>query len=157
MSGASAATVPVQPGVLDRMGFALFVALAAHAVILLGVGFSEEEAPKISQTLEITLAQFASEEAPEQADFIAQSNQQGSGDAEQKVMPTTTQVAEFQDNSVKPVAAEQLAPEVAEQITPPQPEPPPPEPEPVPEPDPQPQAKATETKQVVAAKTESKW
>lgn len=95
-------------GALDRFGFTLFVAVALHAIVLLGVGFTSEKTPKLAQTLEVTLAQFESESPPENADFIAQQDQQGSGEAEEKKLPTTTNQAIFHANESRDVAAQKI-------------------------------------------------
>ena len=87
----------------DRLGFTLFVAALIHIAVIVGVGFSMTEPKQISKTLEITLSTFKSEKAPEKADFLAQDNQQGSGTLDKKAVPKTTEVAPFQDNSVKKV------------------------------------------------------
>ncbi len=89
----------------DRLGFTLFLAALIHLALLLGVGFSFVEPKQISRTLEITLATFKSETKPAKADFIAQENQQGSGTLDKKAIPTTTEVAPFQDNAVNKEAA----------------------------------------------------
>lgn len=66
----------------DRFGLALFVSILAHMVIVLGVSFS---APRIrapgAETLEITLVQTRTDKAPHNAQFLAQSNQDGGGNA----------------------------------------------------------------------------
>ena len=86
------------------MGFTLFIAAILHVAFILGVGFSMPAPSQISKTLEITLATFKSDKAPEKADYLAQMNQQGSGTLEHKAAPKTTEVAPFQDNQVKKVA-----------------------------------------------------
>ena len=88
----------------DRLGFTLFIAAILHVALILGVGFSMPAPSQISKTLEITLATFKSDKAPEKADYLAQMNQQGSGTLEHKAAPKTTEVAPFQDNQVKKVA-----------------------------------------------------
>ena len=87
----------------DRLGFTLFVAALLHIAVIVGVGFNMEAPKQISKTLEITLSTFKSEKAPEKADFLAQDNQQGSGTLDKKAVPKTTEIAPFQDNSVKKV------------------------------------------------------
>lgn len=158
MSTTAAESQPQQAsvGALDRFGFTLFVAVALHAIFLLGVGFSAEDEPEVAHTLEVTLAQFESEKAPDKADFIAQQNQQGSGDSEEKRLPTTTSKSVFQANESKEVAAKQLPSRVKAQ----EPEPnvqPLPQPGPNPEPSPaeelQPQPPKPQT--VVTKNTES--
>ncbi|WP_210398119.1 energy transducer TonB [Motiliproteus sediminis] len=99
----------------DRLGFTLFLAVVIHAILILGVVFKVDEPPRVEQTLEVTLASFRSDKAPDQADFIAQHNQQGSGDLEERQAPSTREVAVFQDNESKPLAAQQQ-PVIAERM-----------------------------------------
>ncbi|WP_315981473.1 hypothetical protein [Aliamphritea spongicola] len=79
----------------DRLGFTIFMAVAIHAVAILGISFSLPDVSEIPQTLEVTLANFKSEEAPDDADFIAQNNQAGSGQLEEKQLPTTREKQNF--------------------------------------------------------------
>lgn len=95
--------------VWDRLGFTLFMAVAVHAVLLLGISFTSVEKAPLVKSLEITLAQNKSLKAPEKADFIAQENQLGSGTAEEKQKISTTQKADFQAEVPQPVAAQQTA------------------------------------------------
>src|SRR5690606_4678995 len=53
---------------------------------------------------------FKSEEAPRQADFLAQDNQQGSGTLEHKAAPKTTEIAPFQDTEINQVTPPPAAP-----------------------------------------------
>ena len=106
---------------VDRFGFTLFVAITVHALLILGLGFEDEQPAPAATTLEVTLAQFSSEKAPDKADFIAQNNQLGSGELEQKTLPAAREVAPFQNNQATPVAPG-IAPSQFEQIQPPQPE-----------------------------------
>lgn len=88
---------------VNRLGFTLFLAALVHLALILGMGFSFTEPTEIRRTMEITLATFKSEKAPEKADFQAQENQQGSGTLDKKAVPTTTEVAPFQDSKVNKV------------------------------------------------------
>ena len=88
----------------DRLGFAFCLALAIHATFILGVSFTREKPAVAPPKLEITLAQHRSKTAPEEADFLAQSNQQGSGTLEEKAMLTTQELADFQDTAIREVA-----------------------------------------------------
>lgn len=85
----------------DRLGFTLFLAAALHAALILGVSFTLVPPSQISKTLEITLSTFKSKEAPKEADYLAQDNQQGSGTLDKKAAPKTTEQALFQDKEVK--------------------------------------------------------
>jgi len=88
----------------ERFGFTLFVSICLHVVLILGVGFTVFEKMSSSNTLEITLAQYRSEEAPENADFLAQENQQGSGTLEEKAAPSTQVQSRFNDNVIQEVS-----------------------------------------------------
>lgn len=107
----------------DRLGLTLFFATAAHAVLILGVSFTNEPlaAPPPDRTLEIMVVQnrTASKE-PEQADFLAQANQEGGGEEMEAVRPKTTTPLP----SDKPLTKPQGEPLPAGT-----PEPPPPQPE----------------------------
>lgn len=91
----------------DRLGFAFCLALALHAAFILGVGFSREDLHAAAPKLEITLAQHRSENAPDDADFLAQNNQQGSGTLEEKAMLTTREQADIHDTTIREVAPQQ--------------------------------------------------
>lgn len=97
----------------DRFSFTLFVALALHAVLVLGITIVPESPQRSAQTMEITLSQFDDEVAPEKADFLAQTSQQGSGTEEQKQDLTSPYQAELNDSvaeQVQPVPPSQTAP-----------------------------------------------
>jgi len=101
---------------VDRLGFTLFLAAVVHLALILGVGFSVIKPADIRQTMDITLATFKSEKAPDKADFQAQENQQGSGTLDKKAVPKTTEVAPFQDSKINKVTPPPAAkPEVAAQ------------------------------------------
>ncbi|MFH7397044.1 energy transducer TonB, partial [Pseudomonas syringae pv. tagetis] len=63
------ANVCVRPA--DRLGFTMMISALIHLAVILGVGFTYVKREQISQTLEINLATFKSEEMPRQADFLA--------------------------------------------------------------------------------------
>ena len=90
----------------DRLSFTLFLAAALHAALILGVGFSAGVNLEQSPTIEITLAQYSDPEEPEDAEFAAQANQQGSGTEAEILEMTTDSEADFQDNTFREVAAE---------------------------------------------------
>ena len=100
------ASVAITPR--DRLSFTLFLTASLHAAIILGVGFSAELNMPDSPTVEVTLAQYSDEQAPEDADFIAQSNQLGSGTEEDIRELTATQEADFQDTQFQETASEPL-------------------------------------------------
>jgi protein TonB len=88
----------------ERFGFTLFMSICVHAVLILGVGFTLATQPRISESLDITLATFQSEEAPDDADFVAQANQQGSGSEADATAPATDTQARFNDEVIRDVS-----------------------------------------------------
>lgn len=96
-----------QPLSHDRLGFAFCVALALHAAIILGVSFNREDRSLAATKLEITLAQHRSQQAPDEADYLAQSNQEGSGTLEEKAMLTTRNPTDYQDTTIREVNPQQ--------------------------------------------------
>lgn len=74
---------------VDRVSLALFLSVAAHALVILGVGFSglpdarERPAPMI----EVTLADRPQEAVPEDYDFLAQASQEGGGESDTAEVP----------------------------------------------------------------------
>lgn len=88
---------------LDRLGTALSFAVAAHAAILLGITFTAEINNIRTQQLEITLAQFR-EESADDADYLADQNQQASGTELEKALLSSPELSEFQDVEVNQVS-----------------------------------------------------
>jgi len=86
-------TVTVTPN--DRLSFTAFVAVALHVALILGVGFSWQIPAVSSPTIEVTLAQHDDGETPDNADFVADANQLGSGDADDVLEQTTIDEADF--------------------------------------------------------------
>lgn len=67
----------------DRLSFTVFLAIALHALMVL-TDFIKEDPKPVAKTMEITLARFDDEKRPDEADFLAQTNQQGGGTLEEK-------------------------------------------------------------------------
>jgi len=91
----------VTAGAGDRLSFTVFLALALHAFIVLGITFDLEDPEPAPHTMEITLAQYDDEEKPEKADFLAQTNQKGSGTVEKVSQLSTPKKAEYRDKVVR--------------------------------------------------------
>jgi periplasmic protein TonB len=87
----------------DRLSFTVFIALALHALLILGVSFKMPTPSLGSQTMEITLATYKVPKAPDKADFIAQQNQEASGTEDDARQLTTERQAEFADSQVRDV------------------------------------------------------
>mgnify|MGYP001998850304 FL=1 len=87
----------------DRLSFTLFLTLSLHAALILGIGFSSQLDFQQSLSIDVTLAQHSDQQAPEDADFLAQSNQLGSGSAEETLETTTDVAADFFENQFNEV------------------------------------------------------
>lgn len=87
----------------DRLSFTFFLAIVLHALLILGITFKLPERSNTSHTFEITLATHKSLRAPEEADFLAQHNQEASGTLDEAKQLTTERHAEFADTQVRDV------------------------------------------------------
>ena len=91
-----AITAPPTVESADRLGFTLFIAIAAHAIVVLGVTFvPHERTRELISTLNIVLVQHKSEVQPEEADYLAQANQDGGGESVEAARPATPLRAPF--------------------------------------------------------------
>ena len=100
----------------DRLSFALFLALLIHAVLILGISFTASDRDNLSKTLEVTLATYKSDKAPEQADFLAQENQEGSGTLDEARMLTTDVEATFHANEINETSPQEQQASAPRQI-----------------------------------------
>jgi protein TonB len=76
----------------DRLSLTLFFALVLHSLIILGISFNTEDRAQPPQKLpglEVTLVQSRAAKEPDDADFLAQANQEGGGNTEERVRPAT--------------------------------------------------------------------
>ncbi len=96
----------INPGITssDRLSFTVFLAIAVHAIIILGVTFTFIEKGPSTHTMEVTLAQHRSKNRPSKADFLAQFSQAGSGTLEEKALTTLPSKAEFHDTVIREVS-----------------------------------------------------
>ena len=99
---------------IDRMALTLFFALMLHAMIILGItfGLHDEPAPEnVLPTLDITVSNRRTP-PPDEADYLAQTSQEGGGNTSERVRPT--QAIPEQAPAVKP---QQATPAPAQVIT----------------------------------------
>lgn len=87
----------------ERFGFTIFLSACLHIMLIAGVGFSYLEESSSAPAIEVTLAQYRSEVAPDVADFVAQENQSGSGTLDEAAAPSTPFVSEFHDEVIQQV------------------------------------------------------
>jgi protein TonB len=85
----------------DRLSFTVFLAVALHAALILGVTFTYVTSKPSTHTMEVTLAQQRAKRRPDKADFLAQFNQVGSGALEEKALMTAPTEAQFQDTEIR--------------------------------------------------------
>ncbi len=90
----------------ERISFTAFLAIAVHAIIILGIGAMALAPLEVPPTLNVTLATYQSDNAPEQADFLAQHNQEASGDADEVRELTTREQADIMASKINPVTPE---------------------------------------------------
>lgn len=88
----------------DRLAWTVFLAAAAHGMVILGVGFSPPRsgAPEEVPTLEVTLLEDPVPGQPDPADarYLAQASQAGAGNVSEQVAP------EFHDTPPAPETPE---------------------------------------------------
>lgn len=106
----------IGPG--DRLSATLALSAVLFGVLILGVGFALDPPAPVAPTLDVILTETRSETPPEEADFIAQANNQGGGESERAERPREEQLAPV------PKPDQGLAPEpLVAQAPPPEPEP----------------------------------
>ena len=112
----SAAVSTLSPPVIshtDRLSLTIFVALAFHALFILGISFDlvDEVPPETLTTMEITLVHNKSQDEPDEADYLAQANQLGGGDTEEKVRDSSpfSNNAPTQEKGIAPDSPRDLA------------------------------------------------
>ena len=88
----------------DKLGLTLFMAGVVHALFILGVGFEVDRPSTKGKPLEIALVKTVQNERPDKADFLAQEDQVGSGEAEEKAI--NQQRSTPRPSVEKPVATE---------------------------------------------------
>ena len=111
-----AAAPTIGPG--ERLSATLALSLVVFGVLILGVGFARDDAAPVTPTLDVILTETRSDAPPEDADFIAQANNQGGGESDRPERPREEQLAPV------PKADPGVAPEpLVAQAPPPEPEP----------------------------------
>lgn len=96
----------------------MVLSLVVFGVLVLGVGFAVDDAAPVTPTLDVILTETRSNQPPEDADFIAQANNQGGGESDRPERPREEQLAPV------PKADPGVAPEpMVAQAPPPEPQP----------------------------------
>lgn len=82
MSAANAVTAA------DRLGLTLFLAGALHGLVILGVGFAPlGPAPDAPRALDVVLLQQSTEDEPDTADYLSNTDSAGGGNTDEKERP----------------------------------------------------------------------
>ncbi|HEY9541105.1 MAG TPA: energy transducer TonB, partial [Luteimonas sp.] len=84
-------TAPPVIGDRQRLSATMVLSLLLHGMLILGVGFALDDAAPVLPTLDVILTQTQTELTPEQADFLAQANNQGGGEHEKTNRPRDAQ------------------------------------------------------------------
>jgi periplasmic protein TonB len=103
----------------DRLGLAIFLATVLHVVVILGVGFNPDSpSGQNLPTLDITLVQTPSKTAPKDANYLAQANQDGSGNTKERVSPQGPKPAQPMQSTELPAPDAAPAPQSTPQPLP---------------------------------------
>lgn len=103
---------PIESG--DRLSLTLLFATVIHAVLIFGVGFTDENSPGSAlPALDVILVQSATLETPDKADFLANAAQAGGGTSEEAKRPTQvfTSPIPKPDEGIAPIPVRAAAPE----------------------------------------------
>jgi len=89
----------------DRLSFMLIIALALHVLLIFGISFSapspnRSENKKAQEIIEVKLKSDLSDD---ESDFLADANQKGSGESEEKHVLSSIEQAEFNDNAINDI------------------------------------------------------
>jgi protein TonB len=82
-------------GARDRLTGTLLLSLIGYGVVVLGVGFTLNKAAPVSPTLDVILSPTSSNQKPDNADFLAQANNQGGGDSTKAQRPKDDQISQL--------------------------------------------------------------
>lgn len=93
MSAAASPAIPAAPriGDGDRLGATLVLSLLLHAAVIFGIGFTVEDAAPLMPTLDVILTRTQSPLTQQQADFLAQAENQGGGEHDTSSRPSAPQ------------------------------------------------------------------
>ncbi len=91
MTATAAPLQPHQTRESQRLGATLALSALVHGLLILGVGFAVNDKAALVPTLDVIFSQTQTALTPEQADFLAQANQQGGGDHDTAQRPRDNQ------------------------------------------------------------------
>ncbi len=101
----------------DRFMVFLVLATGLHALLFFGISFGIylSPVPRLADTLDVVLVQWRSEEAPDDADYLAQANQTGGGETTEPSRPSEPLAGALPvpEQGPAPLRSEQQVPEVS--------------------------------------------
>ena len=111
----STTTAPEGIGEGQRLGATMVLSLLVHGLVVLGVGFALEDAAPVMPTLDVILTRTTSPLTQAQADFLAQSSNQGGGDDDASRRPRDPQAGQLpqEDAGVAQRTARAQSPDAA--------------------------------------------
>ncbi len=84
----------------DRLSFTFFLAAALHGLLIFGIAFDLGKTTESPPSVTVTLATHQATTPPDEADFIAQANQIGSGTLDESKQITTDQLSPFSSENI---------------------------------------------------------
>lgn len=77
----------------QRLEFAIFLAVAVHLTLILGLSFESNDEPSFAPQLEVTLTMATGSSAPDKAKLLAATDQLGSGDSSDRDDITSREIS----------------------------------------------------------------
>lgn len=102
-----------EPATKDNLGFTLLLMTALHGAVILGLSFiPTQDESRTPPPLEVVLVEKNNSKVPEEADYLAQTSQDGGGESEQTDRPTTPFISQqdFDTDGVAPTPMQAAAP-----------------------------------------------
>lgn len=90
-TAAPALPPPARIGDTERLRATVVLSVLLHAMVILGIGFTLEDAAPLAPTLDVIQTRTQTPLTPAQADFLAQANNQGGGEQERSNRPSAPQ------------------------------------------------------------------
>ncbi len=106
----------IEIGPQQRLGATSALAAIVIGIIVLGVGFVRENAAPVVPTLDVILTETRTDNAPKDADFLAQATNEGGGDREEARRPREEQlaIAPRPEPAIAPIPIRAQAPKPSE-------------------------------------------
>ncbi|MGD8842003.1 MAG: TonB family protein [Gammaproteobacteria bacterium] len=107
--------VPFEAPTADRLALTLFIAAALHALLILGISFDPLDRPDDQNipTLDVTVVPHHDTKPPEDADYLAETSQDGAGNTEEKVRPREQSI----EQAPPPAPPQESAPAPSQVLT----------------------------------------